>query len=322
MSATRLVQQTVQKRARRRALLKAIGLSALAGTYPLSVVKAANAEPRSVALGSGKVHILSDGHLRFAVKDVVNPATNLSEAIELLSNSNLPTDFVTPPCNVTLWQTDNQLVLIDTGSGTQFVDTVGMLPLQLESVGIDPADITDVLFTHAHPDHCWGILDDFDELLCPNATYHIHGTEYDYWMSESTLSAAPESMLGMVVGARNRLPLIQPQLKRFNWGDEVVAGIEAIDTHGHTPGHTSFAIHSGSQSLLIVGDALVHPVLSFQRPKWQWPTDANGQDAVETRVKLLERLSSEKMNLVAYHLPESGYGQVDVTNSNYRFVSG
>lgn len=274
-----------------------------------------------VEFGSGTLHILSDGNLSLPTRFPENDTQQADEMKLLLSTAGLSLEQYQPPCNITLWKDDNKLVLFDIGSGSQFMDSVGLLPLQLESIGVDPADITDVVFTHAHPDHCWGLIDDFDELFCPEATYHMHRAEFDYWMSDKTLNETPEAGLGMVAGARNRLPLIRDQLEFFSWGDEVLPGIEAIDTSGHTPGHTSFALHQGNTSLLVLGDALTHPVFSFQRPQWHRPNDIDAVNAAQTRVRLLERLAVENALIVAFHLPDAGYGRVDRSGDHYQFVA-
>lgn len=302
---------------RRRDLFKA---AALAGLAPQSaLVLATETSAPSHAFGTGTLYFLSDGHLALPV-GMPEDAQVAAEMKSLLESAGMLTERYEPPCNVTLWQTEDRLVLFDIGAGTQFMDTVGQLPLQLETLGIDPADITDVVFTHAHPDHCWGLVDDFDELFCPNANYHINQVEYDYWMSEKTLNETPEARLGMVAGARNRLPLIESQLTFFKWGDEVLPGIEAVDTHGHTPGHTAFAVHQGSESVMVIGDALSHPVFSFQRPEWHRPNDIDPVVAAQTRASLLDRLTADKTSIVAFHMPDSGFGRVERSDSRFRFV--
>ena len=110
------------------------------------------------------------------------------------------------------------------------------------------------------------------------------------------------------------------RLEFFSWGDEILPGIEAVDTHGHTPGHTSFTIHQANESLLVAGDALTHPILSFQRPLWYQPNDTDAETAAQTRSRLLDRLSSERTLMVAYHLPNAGFGRVEQLENHYRFV--
>ncbi len=302
----------------RRMLLKSMGGAVLAGVLP----RVAFSSSRTIPMGETILHVLSDGYLSLPANRLFDSPERADEAAVLFEQAGLSTEEFSPPLNITLLQSEDKLVLFDLGSGSQFLDTAGLLPSALESIEVDPADVTDVVFTHAHPDHCWGLLDDFDDLLCPEATYHMHGKEFDHWMSEDTLNNSDEGSLAMVAGARNRLPLIEDRLQRFNWGDELLPGVEAVDSRGHTPGHTSFAIHQGNDSVMVLGDALIHPVLSFQRPDWPWITDQNTDDAVATRKRLLDRLFTDKMQMIGYHLPESGVGSVEQHEGNYHYVVG
>jgi len=302
------------KNQKRRQLLKGGLAAALAGSYQWSW-----AAPTVKTHGAGELLIFSDGHLVLPTNFLYDSQEQLSEIQSLYADAGIPFGANEPSINVTLWRHEDRLVLFDIGSGAQWMETAGKLPAQLELAGIDPADITDVVFTHAHPDHLWGVLDDFDDLFCPNATYHMHGQEYDYWMSEDTLNNTPEARLNMVAGARNRLPLIEPRLNRFNWGDEILPGVEAVDTHGHTPGHSSFALHQGGETLMILGDALTHSIISFARPEWIRNNDVMAQAAVNTRLSLLDRLATDKTQLIGYHLPGAGLGAVVRRNKQYHY---
>ncbi len=296
--------------------MMAAGSLVAGGMVPLARAATATIKLSDVA----KLHVLSDGFLDLPAGRLFQNSEQEQQLTPLFEQAGLSTTEHSPPLNVTLLETESRKVLFDTGSGSQFLESAGLLPSSLEEAGIDPLEITDVVFTHAHPDHCWGLLDDFDELLCPEATYHMHGTEYDYWLSEDTLNNTDEAGLGFVAGARNRLPLIEEQLNRFEWGDEVLPGIEAIDTHGHTPGHSSFVVHAGTDPVVVLGDALIHPVLSFVKPDLPWLSDQDPDAAAATRVRLLDRLATDRMKLIGYHLPEPGYGQVEKHVEGYRYV--
>jgi glyoxylase-like metal-dependent hydrolase (beta-lactamase superfamily II) len=88
--------------------------------------------------------------------------------------------MVTPPCNVTLVRTLTETILIDVGAGPHFMPGAGTLAENMEAAGIDRKSITKVVFTHAHPDHIWGVLDDFDDApMFPNASYVISSAELD-----------------------------------------------------------------------------------------------------------------------------------------------
>lgn len=300
---------------RRRLLKQAAALA----TTGLLLPSAPSIAARQTSWGGGVLTVLSDGYLQLPGIFPLADTTRQDEIQTLFDSYQLPVDQSTPDCNVTLWQTQDRHILFDVGSGPNFMPSSGKLVENMEAQGIDPQDITDVIFTHAHPDHLWGLVDDFDELICPNASYYMPRREWDYWSAESTLSSTPEHRKTFVVGAQNRFAYLENQINLFDPGQEVVTGVEALDTRGHTPGHTSFALHRGSESLVLLGDAITHIALSFEKPDWPSAADQDPALAAATRVKLLDRLSHEKSLIVGYHLPHPGVGSVVVNGKNYRY---
>lgn len=282
---------------------------------------AADADSSSLEFGRGEILSLSDGQMHLPLNLVVPDTIDEEQRTSFLRSHQLGPDILTPDCNVTLWRRDDRVILFDVGAGPVFPVGGGQLLESLEIAGIDPSEVTDVVFTHAHPDHLWGVIDDFDEIAFPEAQFHMPDKEMDYWLKPDTLSKTPEAQKSFVVGAQNRLPLIQDRLSVFKWGDEVLPGIEALDTHGHTPGHTSFMLHADGDSLLIVGDALANMALSFERPRWPSGSDQDQQAGIDTRLALLDRLASEKTTILGYHLPYPGIGHVEQKDSSFRFIA-
>jgi glyoxylase-like metal-dependent hydrolase (beta-lactamase superfamily II) len=69
--------------------------------------------------------------------------------------------------------------------------TEGELLGSLRLNGADPVFITKVVLTHAHPDHLWGISNSVGELNYPNATYHVGGAEWNFWMNSDVATSLP-----------------------------------------------------------------------------------------------------------------------------------
>ena len=273
-----------------------------------------------IALGEKVITTVSDGHLMLPL-DFSFPDAPHDELVALLEAAGHSTQMLEPDCNVTVLKDGERVVLFDVGSGPNFMPSAGKILENIDAAGIAPEDVTDVVFTHAHPDHIWGLLDDFDEFVFPEANYFINQVEWDFWRADDTLDKMPEARKTFVVGAQNRLEALEDVIQFFNWGDEVLPGIEAVDTRGHTPGHTSFAIHDGNDSVMVIGDAATSSIVSFAHPEWPSGSDQDTEQGIATRTKLHARLAQEQGRFVGFHLPEGGIGHVEKDGSGYRYVA-
>ncbi len=173
-------------------------------------------------------------------------------------------------CHCLLIETDDSLVLVDTGFGTEDARNRGQLGVafralrarpalgetavrQLEALGFSSSDVRHIATTHLDPDHSGG-LPDF-----PDADVHVFGPELDAALNPSLRDG--------------------PRYKRVHWkhnpnwvrhdgggedwfgfeGVRILPGIGAevllIPLIGHTRGHTAVAVHDGDRWLLHCGDA-------------------------------------------------------------------
>src|SRR5262249_38715497 len=174
--------------------------------------------------------------------------------------------------NITLIRTSNDLILIDMGSGDRFMPTAGKLWDNLKSAGVDKAKITKVVFTHGHPDHLWGAVDELDDLVTPDAAFYVGAAEWDFWSGENATRGLPAERAGFVTGARRNYAAIKGRVKTVKGGDEIVSGLRVVDTPGHTQGHLSLEI-AGADGLIVGGDALIDAVIYFRHPEWHYGGD-------------------------------------------------
>jgi glyoxylase-like metal-dependent hydrolase (beta-lactamase superfamily II) len=297
----------------RREMLQLLACGAATASFLPGAARAA----ASFAAGEGELTVVSDGNLVLPAAFIF-PEIAEAERTALLTEFSLPTDTLSPDCNVSLLRSGDRLAIFDVGSGPNFMSTAGKLVENLAEAGIDPADVTDVIFTHAHPDHFWGLTDELDELVFPEATYRMAEAEWNFWRADDTLDQMPEDRKSFVVGAQSRMPLIEDRIELFAPGTEVFPSVEAVDTPGHTPGHVSFMVHGGDP-MLIAGDVLSNTV-SFAKPDWHWGTDQDPALGAQTRAKLLDRLAADKVRLIGFHLPHPGNGMVEAQGAAYRFV--
>ena len=272
----------------------------------------------AISLGQFRLDVVSDGSLTLPGSFIFAPMPQ-DELAGVLAPFDQPLDELTPPCNCTLLRTGERVVLFDVGSGVDFSPNSGILVDSLDSLGVSPEEITDVVFTHAHPDHLWGLLDDFGDLLFPEASFWMGQKEWDYWFNPNTVDEIGEAMASFAVGARRRMELIEDQVSLFGDAQEIIPGVLARSSFGHTPGHMSFEVGSGADTAMILGDSIGNHHVAFERPEWPSGSDQDRELAVETRVALLDQLSSSRMPVIGYHLP-GGIGRVETKDSHYRFV--
>ena len=274
-----------------------------------------------VDLGSATLTTVSDGNLVLPGSFIFErmPKDDLAS---ILTEMGLSTERLTPECNLALYRDGTNTVLFDVGSGPDFMPSAGNIVDSLDALGLSPEDVTHVVFTHAHPDHIWGLLDEFDEPLFYEATYMMGRAEWDYWWNPETVTNIGEARAAFAVGAKRRMEAIEDSVILFDDGEEILSGIAALSTPGHTPGHMGFELRQGSQAALIVGDAIGNHHVAFRKPGWESGSDQDAALAVKTRAMLFDRLTHEELTLVGFHLPGGGIGRAEAHGDGFRFVEG
>ena len=270
----------------RRSLIRGIGATTLAASFaPLWTPRVL---AQTIDTGSAQLTVLSDGRLSLSLAFSF-PEAPQDELKKILADNGLSMDSPGPDCNITLVRSGERLANFDAGAGSKFIPTAGQLPASLEAAGID------------------------------NAQVHIGQEEWDFWSAEEAISKIPEDRQTFVVGAQNRFAALGDNIRFLKAGDEVLPGIEAMATPGHTPGHMSFMVH-GTEPVVILGDAMTNSAISLARPDWRAGTDQDPEQAAKTRVTLLDRLATEKARVIGYHFPHPGAGVVERKDGAYRYV--
>ncbi len=271
-------------------------------------------------LGEFEITIISDGHLMLPVQLL---AANVPEAQlrAYLRTLAISAEQAYVHLNLCLINTGSELILIDAGAGAHFAPGAGRVLANLQAAGIAPEMIDRIIITHGHPDHVWGVLDDAKAApRFPRAEYVIHAREWDYWMDEGLPARLPESARAMALGAREHLGPISGRTRRVAPDTEISPGISLMDAPGHTSGHVGVVVVSGSEKLLVAGDAVTHPYISFEQPGWHFGFDMDGARAAETRIAMLDMAVIERMIVVGQHIPFPGVGLVARAGTSYRWI--
>jgi glyoxylase-like metal-dependent hydrolase (beta-lactamase superfamily II) len=269
-------------------------------------------------LGTIEITVISDGTLAFPAETLWGDRAEEARGL-LTSAFQLPSP-VGLEINTLLVNTGDKLVLIDAGCGVdKFQKTTGRFLGNLAAAGYAPGDIDTILFTHFHFDHLWGISDHENaSLLFPSAEFIAAETEVAFWSAPDLADKLPPQQQPRVTQAN--LKLATPRLRLIKAVAEVVPGVSTFGTPGHTPGHISVTISSGSKELLLTGDVVVNSAVSFLHPEWPFGFDIDVPLATKSRMAFLDRAVADKTLVGSYHLPFPGFGHVVREGSGYRWL--
>jgi glyoxylase-like metal-dependent hydrolase (beta-lactamase superfamily II) len=236
-------------------------------------------------------------------------------------------------CHCLLVDIGSRLVLVDTGLGTRDVaDPRGRLSefflfllapelrqemtaiRQVQKLGYDPRDVTDVVLTHLDFDHAGG-LDDF-----PHARVHMLAAERDYatlrptWLDRQRFRPQQWNHRGQW--------LVYPMKSGERWyGFECIRTLEGLPPEialvplmGHTFGHAGVAIDRGGRWLLQAGDAyFFHAEMDPDLPRctpglrfYQWMMEKNrpARLANQARLRELRRTHCAEVDIICGHDPQ------------------
>jgi glyoxylase-like metal-dependent hydrolase (beta-lactamase superfamily II) len=151
------------------------------------------------------------------------------------------------PVNCYLLKLGPKWALIDTGCGPTMGPQLGQLPSNLRALGVAPEAIDYVLLTHIHPDHALGLIDAAGDAVYPNAELLVHEQEADFWLNHDPNTDADERIKRNRAKGQGATGPYRERMRTMNEG-EMMPGVSAVPLAGHTPGHTGWHIHSGSEA--------------------------------------------------------------------------
>ena len=248
------IQEVLHHLSRRRFLAAGAAFAATP-LMPWKALAQAQA-PYSFTQGDFAITVIGDGDLTVPLS-VFLPDATPEEQAEIAKRLGWTPPNAAAKANHAVLRKGSDIILVDTGSGTKLQPTAGKLVENLKAAGIEPATVTKIILTHGHPDHIWGTTDANGALLFPNATYYAGAAEWNFWMDPDLIGKMPPEMGDFIKGAQREFGAVKDRVTMLKPGDDVVTGIRAIDTAGHTPGHLSFEV-AGGEGLIITADAAIN----------------------------------------------------------------
>ncbi len=262
---------------------------------------------------------LADNFIRSQQKDVVSGG---------LASVYLGIDKEKPvyPFTPIVVNTGAKLVVIDTGLGLNVYEqskgAMGQFHTNLAHAGIDPKTVDTVIISHFHGDHINGLLGADNKLAFPNAEVMVPKAEWNYWTDDGNASRAPEGLVKSThANVRRVFGALGNKVTQYEAGKEIAPGITSVFSPGHTLGHTSHIVASGSGQVLVQADVTAGPALLFVRnPGWHPAFDMDGALAEQTRRKLYDMAVADKMLIQGFHFPFPSAGYAEKDGAGYRLV--
>lgn len=272
-------------------------------------------------LGAVECTIVSDGQLPLGDPKTAFLKISGDEIDRELRDNFLPASNAVLEQNILVANFGDRLVLFDTGMGTDalFGQSTGKLPQTLKAAGINPADVDAVVMSHAHIDHCGGLVADNGSLNFPNAQYYLGQADFEYWTDDAKIPSDYPARPHFLGQARKNLLPLRDRLHFYKDGQEILPGITALAAPGHTVSHSIFMINSGNQQLCYIGDLAHHPVLLLQNPRTQFAFDTDPAQSAESRVRMLGMLAANRTPLLAYHFAWPGIGHVAKAGDGFHY---
>lgn len=272
-----------------------------------------------IMLGDFEVTVLSDGTVPLPVDKLL---TNIKpEKI----NAALAKYYLKSPLetsvNTFLINTGSKLVMVDTGAAGLFGPTLGNLLVSLRASGYEPEQVDEIYITHMHGDHIGGLMAG-DKLAFPNAIVRADQRDADFWLSQANLDKAAPAEKGGFQGAMASInPYVKAgKFKPFEGATELVPGVKALASYGHTPGHATYVVESKGEKLALWGDLMHVAAVQFDNPAVTIQFDSDSKSAAVERKKAYADAARNGYLVGATHLSFPGLGRLRAAGTGYLWV--
>jgi glyoxylase-like metal-dependent hydrolase (beta-lactamase superfamily II) len=209
--------------------------------------------------------------------------------------------------NSLIVETERHIILVDSGWGDKQDEKFfrhthlhggESLIGGLKNRGFSPEDITDVVLTHLHADHCGGSVKNRQvgpgyELVFPEAQYHVSRTQWE-WASTNNLREADAFL------EENILPIAQSgRLNLVDEEGELFKGFSVRICNGHTPGLMIPVLNFNGRILVYTGDLI--PTIAHIPLIWNMSYDIESLKTIEEKKSILQEAMDNNYILVFQH---------------------
>jgi glyoxylase-like metal-dependent hydrolase (beta-lactamase superfamily II) len=264
---------------------------------------ASAAKIHAFKLGQLDLVALEDGIISMPMAESpwIKAGAEAQVVTDLFAKAGLPTDKVELGVHPLLVKDGDRLILIDAGAGGQ-MGTANQLVSALKAAGYEPAQVTDVLISHAHGDHVGGLVKD-GALTFPEAKIWFSAAEWRAAQEEASIKSVTEP--------------ISSKVQTFDGEAQISPSIRSVRLQGHTAGHTGYEIRSGNDRLIYMGDTFHGHAVPIPAPNLPNVWDNDRDVAAATRNQYLADGVASGVLYYGPHLPFPGLGTIARDGDTY-----
>lgn len=269
-----------------------------------------------------QIHVIDAGHFK------LDGGAMFGVVPKTIWNKQMPADennLCSWAMRCLLIDTGKQLILVDSGMGDKqdarwqgfyFRHGEGDLINSIKKAGYSPNEITDVLNTHLHFDHCggsvkWNTAKDKLELVFPNANYWTHS---EHW--EAATKPNPREKATFL--KENIMPMQETGALKFTDKIEKPFGenIELLYADGHTEKMIMPKISVGEKTYLFIADTI--PSHAHIPVPYVMGYDVRPLQTMSEKETLLKQAVEGKWIIIFDHDPTHEAATIQLTEKGYR----
>ena len=270
---------------------------------------------QELKIGSTRIVALKDGELSIPKEILLNLDEDISNRITE-DNNQLTLNNV----NAYLIFKDDKILLVDAGCRDLFGPTCGFVHNEIKKANVKPEDITDIFFTHLHPDHVAGAIDKDGKSMFPNAIVKVIEDEFNFWNRDD--------FDDVEINGKNFADLNKAVMKAYDnkietikSNQQIISGIYPVPLPGHTPGHSGFRVDDENNSFVQMGDVLHAPNLQLSNPNISVLFDVDLENGMKSRKQVFDMVCNDKIICSGGHMLEPKFGYLERFQNGYKFVT-
>lgn len=201
---------------------------------------------------------------------------------------------------------DGRVILVDNGSGFKHLQSLSYyrffqlidLRKALREMDIQPEEVTDMVFTHLHFDHCGYTTQAVEgsthlRLSFPNARHWVSRKQWTNFLQPNALEKDSYFLENMQAAEEAHL------LRLIDSDTSLCDGVKLRLFDGHTPGQIVPYFSTPEQTYVFAGDVI--PLVASVSPEWISAYDTYPVISFQEKIRLLTEAVREHQAIIYCH---------------------